>query len=104
MFIKQFRAVQVRVPDPLRPGKRAIEERLITTGCNGVSHGGVFFEADSDGWIDIEREAALHLMSFRGTGGEKFYTPEQVDEQVRLGAVDSESALPKVAKKNKSAV
>lgn len=95
MFIKQFRSVQVRVPDPLRPGKRAFEDRLIATGGVQIGHGGKTIDADEEGWFEVDHETGTHLLSFRSPDGSRFYTPEQVDEQVRLGALhDDDEELP----------
>lgn len=96
MHIKQFRTVYVRVPDPLRPGKRAQEERLYPTGAVSLSHGGVAFDADEDGWFDVPAEVAEDMLKFRHPGGEKFYTPADVDEQVRLGALDETGGVAPV--------
>lgn len=96
MFIKQFRTHQVRVADPLHPGKRVFEERLIATGGTSISHGGKTFKADEDGWFDLPDEVGAFFLSFRAPRGEQFFTPEQVDEQVRLGTVgqDAVSEVP----------
>lgn len=88
MFIKQFRSTQVRVPDPLHPGRRTFEERIYPTGCSGISDNGVEYTADEDGWIDVPHDVGQRLVSFRHPGGERFYQPHEVDEQVRLGALD----------------
>jgi len=97
MFIKQFRHRQVRVPDPLRPSKRVFEDRLIPAGGGSIEHEGVKYEADEDGWVDVPQDLGVHLRSFRAPGGERWYAPEEVDEQVRLGIVDADpaDALPK---------
>jgi hypothetical protein len=104
MFIKQFRSHQVRVPDPLRPGKRVFEDRLIPSGAAAVSLEGRVYEADDDGWIEVPHELGAHLLSMRHPGGERFFTPHEVDEQVRLGAVDTDSGdLPARKQRTRSA-
>ena len=94
MHIKQFRAHEVRVPDPLRPGKRAFETRLLPTGGTSLSHGGKTYEADPSGWFDVPPEVGTALLRFRAPNGERFYTPPDVDEQVRLGAMTDELPEP----------
>lgn len=93
MYIKQFRSQWVRVPDPMRPGRRALEERLISTGATAISHAGQEYRADPDGWFEVPHEVGIALLNFRHPGGERFYTPAEVDEQVRLGAADADEAL-----------
>jgi hypothetical protein len=93
-FIKKFRTVQVRVPDPLHPGKRVFEDRMFDAGCTGLTFEGAVYEADEDGWFDVPPEVAEHYLRHRHPGGEKFYSPEEVDEQVRLGSMAEERALP----------
>jgi hypothetical protein len=94
-FIKQFRTHQVRVPDPLHPGKRAFEDRLIDCGGSELSGpDGVHYFADEDGWFDVPSEVADHLLKMRHPNGERFYRPEDVDVEVRLGRMDPEGALP----------
>ena len=90
MYLKQFRTVSVRVPDPLRPGRRTFEDRLIPTGCHSVSHEGVTYSADEDDWFEFPPEVGTELLKYRHPGGEKFYSPADVDEQVRLGALDED--------------
>ena len=92
MFIKQFREQQVRVQDPLRPGRRIFETRLNPTNCHTVNHEGEEYEADGDGWLEVPFEAGEALRSFRGPRGEKFYTPEEVDEEVVAGRIKPDPA------------
>lgn len=87
MHLKMFRTVKVRVPDPFRPGKRTFEDRLLPTEATHINHGGQEFTADEDGWFDVPHDVGQWLLSFRAQNGEQFYTPDQVDEQVRLGMV-----------------
>ncbi len=100
MYIKQFRSVQVRVPDPMRPGKRTFEERLIPTHAGSLSDNGKTITADVDGWFEVDHELSQRLLKIRHPGGERFYTPDQVDEQVRLGLAQSDEGdkLPKAKK------
>lgn len=94
MFIKLFKAQQVRVPDPLRPGKRTFEERLIPAGApSGVlSVQGTNYTADEEGWFDLPGEIAASLLTVRYPGGERFHTPADVNEQIGLGALPAEEA------------
>ncbi len=48
-YIKQFRSRYVRVPDPLRPGRYASEERLVPTGANSLTFEGKTYSANPDG-------------------------------------------------------
>lgn len=97
MFIKQFRARYTRVPDPLRPGKRVLEERLFAAGTTSLVDGGSTYQADDDGWIEVPDDLGARLVAFRFPGGERWHTPWEVDEQVRMGAMaDGEGDLPAV--------
>ncbi len=98
MYLKLFRTVMVRVPDPLHPGKRAFEEREIDAGAEGASFEGQSFSAD-DGWVDFSPEAFAHFRGLRYPDGARWRTPEEVGEQVLAGASAStsvEEALPPV--------
>lgn len=97
MFIKQFRSTWVRVPDPMRPGRRALEERLVPTGTTALSHPSGEYEADRDGWIEVPHDVGVQLCAFasrdpHGGAVTRFYTPAEVNEQVRLGALDESNA------------
>lgn len=96
MYIKMFKEQQVRVQDPLRPGRRIFETRLNPSGGSGLSHEGGKYEADEDGWIEVPEEVGQALTKFRGQKGEKFYTPDEVNEEVVAGRIkeDDGDALP----------
>lgn len=94
MFVKQFRSTWVRVPDPLHPGKRALEERLTPTGATSISHPSGQFQADDDGWFEVPADVASELLGRRHPGGERFYTPAEVNEEVRLGSAPAEKRKP----------
>ena len=85
--IKQFRSRFVRVPDPLRPGRYASEERLIPTGAEALSFEGRNYRADADGWFRVPTAAAEHFLKFRSPGGARFLTDSDVGEHVRVGTV-----------------
>ena len=101
-YIKQFRTVQQRVPDPFRPGKKTFEDRMLPTGAHSLSHKGKTITADDDGWFEVSHATAAALMGFRHPGGERFYSPDQVQEQVSLGALDDGDASPETRKKKKA--
>lgn len=83
MFIKQFRSAWARVPDPLRPGKRALEERLVPTGAHSISHDAASYDADEDGWFDVPDAVGAALKRFRHPDSGRFYEPHEVSEDVR---------------------
>lgn len=103
MLIKQVRSHFVRVPDPLRPGRYAQEERLLPTGCESINHAGKTYEPVADGWFDLPMDVAETLMRFRGPHGERFLTDADLGEQVRFGMADAgelpEAPAPKRARK-----
>lgn len=86
MYLKQFRTVLVRVPDPLRPGKRAFEERQMPTGVTAVSWHGKQIEAEEDGWIDLPDDCAEHLKSIHYPKGERWLNQAETGELVAVGA------------------
>jgi hypothetical protein len=94
MHIKQFQSRFVRVPDPLRPGRYASEERLIPTGASAISHAGKTYKADGDGWFSVPMDVAKHMLSFRTPGSARFLTDADVGEHVRVGAASAEDQLP----------
>ena len=93
MFIKMFREHEVRVQDPLRPGRRTFETRLRPSGAE--SHGGVDgveYFADADGWIEVPAEVGTEAVKYRFPDGARFYTPEQVDEEAAAGRINPDLA------------
>lgn len=92
MYIKHFREVTYRVPDPVRPGHTVFDRRLDTSGTHAISHNGKEYHADTDdGWFDVPDEVAQHFLKFPG-----WCTPEMVDEEVVAGRIrrDDAEALP----------
>ena len=85
MFIKLFRAHGVRVPDPLRPGRSAVVPPLVAAGTAPFEDAGVTYAPDDDGWVEVPEELGARLRQFRFPGGERFCTPTEVNEEVRLG-------------------
>lgn len=91
MFIKHFREVQFRVPDPQRPGHTVFDRRMDTAGTHAISHGGKEYHADVDGWFDVPQDVAEHFLHYPG-----WCSPEMVDEEVVAGRirVDDADRLP----------
>lgn len=88
MFIKHFREVTYRVPDPQRPGHTAFDRRMDAAGTHAISHNGKQYTADNDGWFDVPDEVGQFFISRPG-----WCSPEMVDEEVvagRIRADDSE--------------
>ena len=90
MYIKQFRSRFVRVPDPLRPGRYALEERLVPTGASQVTYDGRTYESNADFWIKVPEHVGAHHCSFRTPSGARFMTDVEVGEHVRFGTADAE--------------
>jgi hypothetical protein len=81
-----------------------MEERLTPTGGSAIAHPSGSFTPDQDGWFDVPREVGLELLSFRQPNGERFYTPDEVNEQVRLGSLqDEDESQKKVPRGRKGA-
>ena len=93
MQIKQFRAHNVRVPDPMRPGRYAMEERLGDAGATQLSHEGKRYDADSHGWFEVPVEVGDHFLKGRYPHGERFHTNSEVQEHIRYGELD-DARLP----------
>lgn len=86
MFIKHFREVTYRVPDPMRPGHSAFDRRMDAAGTHAISHNGVQYHADNDGWFDLPEDVAKHFLGFPG-----WCSPEMVDEEIVAGRIRRES-------------
>ena len=99
MFIKHFREVTYRVPDPMRPGHSVFDRRLDSAGTHAISHGGKEFHADTDGWFDVPEDVAQHFLKFPG-----WCSPEMVDEELVAGRIrrDDADALPNTRETLKS--
>lgn len=82
MFIKHYKEVQIRVPDPLHPGQRVFDTRMDWSGTHAINHEGKTYEADPDGWFDVPDNVAAHLLGFPG-----WRTPDQVDEERSSGII-----------------
>lgn len=89
-YIKQFRSRYVRVPDPLRPGRYASEERLVPTGANSLTFEGKTYRANPDGWFNVPTRAQEFYLAFRSPNGARFMTDSDVGEHVRFGTVEAD--------------
>ena len=92
MFVKHFRNVRFRVPDPQHPGRTVFDERLDASGTHAISHEGAEYRADESGWFDLPEDVAKYFATFPG-----WRTPEQVDEDMVAGLIraDPSDVLPK---------
>lgn len=98
MFIKHFREVTYRVPDPLHPGHTAFDRRLDATGTHAIVHHGKQYSADVDGWIDAPDDVAKHFLGFPG-----WLSLEMVDEEVVAGRIRREASNGMLDKKSNPA-
>lgn len=104
MYLKLIHTVLVRVPDPLRPGKRVFEERPMPAGTTSVTWQGKSFEAEEDGWIDLPDACFEHLRSVRYPNGDRWMTPSELGELVAVGAATEDvERTPKAKPKAKTA-
>lgn len=94
MYVKMFREQLMRVVDPLHPGKRIFETRLRPTGAHGTSHGGVQYDADETGWFEVPDEVGDALKRFRGPKGERFFDPNDIEEEVAMGRLADSDEMP----------
>lgn len=96
MRIAQVRGVPVRVPDPMRPGRTALVEKLEDAGATSISHPAGDFTAGDDGFFDVPPEVAADLLGRVHPGGFRFL-PE--------GAIEAGLIKPRVepVKRRKSA-
>lgn len=88
MQLKQFKERQVRVRDPIRPGRFGVETRFYAGGAHAIAHSSGTYEADDEGWIEVPPEVAAEIRKSRGPGGERWYAPEEVLEEVGLGRIE----------------
>lgn len=74
------------------------EERMRPVPVPSITHGGVTYERDASGWIDVPLPVYNELKRVhhaRPDGGfTRFATPGEVDEQTRLGMVDDTEPAP----------
>jgi hypothetical protein len=86
-YIKHFREVRFRVPDPTRPGHSVFDLRMDGSKTHAITHNGVAYEADSDGWFDLPPDVAAHFLGFPG-----WCSPEMVDEEVVAGRIRADAS------------
>jgi hypothetical protein len=86
-FIKHYREVQYRVPDPVRPGHTVFDRRMDSSKTHAISHNGKEYEADPDGWFDVPDEVAAYFLTRPG-----WCSPEMVDEEVVAGRIRADAA------------
>lgn len=89
MFIKHFREVTYRVPDPMRPGHSAFDRRMDASGAHQILHNGKEYQADNDGWFDVPDEVGAYFVGRPG-----WCTPEMVDEEKVAGRIRRDDAEP----------
>lgn len=92
MRIQHFTMRHRAVPDPMRPGRTARVGYLVQSGSSAIS--GVDAEPDEQGWLNVPHEVGVALCRFRDNGS-GFYTEGEIDEQVRLNAVELTPGAPK---------
>jgi hypothetical protein len=86
MLIKHFVARTKR----LSRGSRMTVWR--PSGASSLSHEGVTYAPDENGWIEVPREVGETLRQLRAPG--RFFTPDDVDEATPLGTVRDEPVAP----------
>jgi len=96
-YVKMFREQLMRVVDPLHPGKRIFETRLRPTGAHGVSHQNIQYDADESGWFEVPDEVAVELKTFRGPKGERYFDPNDVEEEVAMGRLADSDEMPNLS-------
>lgn len=80
MRIAQVRGVPVHVPDPMRPGRTAVVEKLVDAGATAISHPLGNFTVDDDGFFDVPPEVAADLISRQHPGGFRFLPEGALEE------------------------
>ena len=94
MQLQMFNFSKVRVRGPMGVFE---EERMFPAHVSSIVHPAGSWEPDESGWIEVPYDAALDLLAKRfpaAKGYNRYCTPNEVDEQVRLGMLE-ESALPR---------
>lgn len=104
MLLQLFRFAKVSVRGPMGVFE---ETRMFPAKAGSISHGGITYLPREDGWIEVPYDVALELLTKRhhdpsdrrGSAFSRFCTPEEVDEQVRLGMAENvqmpQEATPK---------
>lgn len=87
MHIKHFTMFLQRVPNPMHPNRPVSQGKLAASGTTSLSHDGVTYEPDENGWFDVPHEVGVELCKFR-VSGSGFFQPHEVADAVRLGSLD----------------
>lgn len=95
MLIQHFTMKGRRVPDPMRPGRTSVVGYLTASNNSSLSYNDengddVEVKPDKNGWLDVPHEVGEELRKFRNQGS-GFYSPEEIDDSVRLGAFEGEA-------------
>lgn len=91
MLIKHFRHVNKRVADPLRPGRTSVVYELRPSGASELVYrdatgARVVAKPVQDGWFDVPSDFGIQMCKAHTPDG--WYTPAEVDEEVRLGRIE----------------
>lgn len=106
MYIKQFKRGFERVPHPMHPDRTVKKPQLVPfPGVGSLSHGGVKYEPDENGWFDVPHEVGValagdgfQLAKRTSADGVAFYTEAEVGEEFRLGFAEQVAAPTRAAK------
>jgi hypothetical protein len=91
MRIAQVRGVPVRVPDPMRPGRTALVERLEDAGATAISHPSGNFTAGDDGFFEVPADVAADLIARQYPGGFRFLPEGAIEPGLIKPRKESES-------------
>ena len=59
-----------------------------TTGCDRITDQGVDYDADDNGYIEVPEPVGNLLHKSRGGKGERWYTPQEVFEEISIGRME----------------
>ena len=96
MLVQHFTMKTRRVADPMRPGRTAAVGYLSASGNSSHSYidphteEEVTVSPDRNGWLDVPHEVGIEVCRFRNKGS-GFYTPEEIDDTVRLGQFEGDA-------------
>ena len=88
MQIKQYIEKQVKVRDPMRPGRFGYETRMYPTHTAVTDPSGEDYPIDAEGYSEVPEDVGNMLHKSRGGKGERWYTPQEVFEEVSLGRLE----------------
>lgn len=99
MQLQAFLFKRVKIRGPLGVFE---ETRVSPTGSGDLSHAGRRYPADEAGWVEVPYDQAIELKKMvfhREDGGYiKYCTPDEIDENLRLGLTDQNSIRPPVVR------